>query len=360
MTTLEEHESQFRTEQAERLAAPGVDLQPELAAALVVFQGAVPAITKTRTARVKMRTGGEYTYNYADLADILAAIRAPLKAAGLAVTQSLNGSGSGLMTITTTVWHSSGQKTSAMIEIPTGDRTPQEVGSQITYFKRYALSAELGISTEEDDDGAAASRHRERQPEPEPAVDPALPAEVEAANEARTVLLEATAEYGWNWDKLVGEYWKRFSKNLKNTRDADKINEFTELLIAEAGDGKPLDAAPPTPEAVQLAVELEKHDRAASERKAAAADKRITPAQKPANPIKPHQLTKLNTLLTRNGYKDHDSAVQWCSEALGITVDSRNNLTTAEASKLITKLEDQEKDQEKELPPNDDNNIGTG
>jgi excinuclease UvrABC ATPase subunit len=35
---------------------------------------------------------------------------------------------------------------------------PQGQGSAITYMRRYALSAILGIATEEDDDGNAASR----------------------------------------------------------------------------------------------------------------------------------------------------------------------------------------------------------
>jgi hypothetical protein len=37
------------------------------------------------------------------------------------------------------------------------DATPQGHGSAITYLRRYALSAVLGLATEEDDDGNAAS-----------------------------------------------------------------------------------------------------------------------------------------------------------------------------------------------------------
>ena len=35
----------------------------------------------------------------------------------------------------------------------------QEVGSIITYFRRYGLGAILGLATEEDDDGNIASNH---------------------------------------------------------------------------------------------------------------------------------------------------------------------------------------------------------
>ncbi|MGB0972386.1 MAG: ERF family protein, partial [Mycobacterium sp.] len=80
----------------------------------------------------------------ADLSDIWDAIRPPLAAHGLAVTQSLTGGSSGYMGIRTTVWHTSGQHISDTVELAINARTPQEVGSQVTYFKRYALSALLG------------------------------------------------------------------------------------------------------------------------------------------------------------------------------------------------------------------------
>jgi hypothetical protein len=136
------------------------DLQPDLAAALVAFQASAPSINKGRTALIPTKSGGSYSYKYADLSDIWDAIREPLKANGLAVTQSLTGGSSGFMGIRTTVWHKSGQSTEDTVELAINSRTPQEVGSQVTYFKRYALSALLGLSTEDDDDGAAASRSR--------------------------------------------------------------------------------------------------------------------------------------------------------------------------------------------------------
>lgn len=137
------------------------DQQPELAAALVAFQASAPTINKGRTALIPTKSGSSYSYKYADLSDIWEAIREPLKTNGLAVTQSLTGGSGGYMGITTTVWHKSGQTVSDTVELAINSKTPQEVGSQITYFKRYALSALLGLSTEEDDDGAAASRKTE-------------------------------------------------------------------------------------------------------------------------------------------------------------------------------------------------------
>ena len=129
----------------------------KLAAALVAFQGDVPTIPKNREAKIPTKSGGSYSYRYADLTDIWDAIRGPLKKNGLAVTQTLKGGSTGFMGIRTTVWHSSGQHLTDVVEVRTEGKTPQEVGSLVTYYKRYALSAALGIATDEDDDGAAAS-----------------------------------------------------------------------------------------------------------------------------------------------------------------------------------------------------------
>lgn len=134
----------------------------ELAAAIVSFQAAVPTIPKNRVAKIPTKNGGSYSYNYADLTDIWDAIREPLKENGLAVTQSLVGGSSGWTGIKTTVWHSSGQSFAETVEMQTQGRSPQEVGSLTTYYKRYALAAVLGIATEEDDDGNAAT-HSPRQ-----------------------------------------------------------------------------------------------------------------------------------------------------------------------------------------------------
>jgi hypothetical protein len=135
----------------------------ELANSLVKFQIDVQVIPKNRTAKIQTKAGGEYSYRYADLSDIWEAIRKPLNDNGLAVTQQL-GSKEGFdgTGIYTKIWHKSGDSDEKWLQIPVEGKTPQESGSVITYYKRYALGAALGISTEEDDDGAAGNK----KPEP--------------------------------------------------------------------------------------------------------------------------------------------------------------------------------------------------
>lgn len=199
------------------------DLQPDLAAALVAFQGSAPTINKGRTADM-----GSYSYKYADLADVWDAIREPLKTNGLAVTQSLTGGSTGFMGITTTVWHKSGQNFSETVEMAVGRSTPQQVGSHITYFKRYALSAALGLSTEEDDDGAAASRRSAAEPPPQRTdLDDAL-------DELDDAVLALKLHQG----EVASKFFAIHKKPPRYT-DAKAVRDFINSLHDEAEKAKP-------------------------------------------------------------------------------------------------------------------------
>lgn len=120
-----------------------------LAAALVTFQGTAPVIPKSHTARM-----GSYSYRYADLADMWAALREPLHTAGLAVTQMLCEAGDDRLGIRTTIWHTSGEAVSDTAAVSIAGCTPQEIGSIITYLRRYSLAAALGLSVDDDTDAA--------------------------------------------------------------------------------------------------------------------------------------------------------------------------------------------------------------
>lgn len=183
----------------------------ELAAALVDFQAAVPVIPKNKTASISTRSGGSYSYSYADLADIWEVIRKPLKDHGLAVTQALCGGSDGWLGIQTTVWHKSGQSFGETVEVPVDDRTAQEVGSQITYFKRYALAAILGISTEEDDDGKVASTRK--PPAKKPTKSAAKPTLEQVKADLRSEIKRVEAESG---QRISDQYFW-----VKNATDDD-------------------------------------------------------------------------------------------------------------------------------------------
>lgn len=121
--------------------------------ALAQAQAKFPAIKRDKTVSVKTKDGGSYSYSYAPLDSILDAVREPLTENGLALVQMLDGKG-----IRTELRHSAGGVIGATFPLPHVPEKPQELGSMLTYLRRYAIVSILGIAPEEDDDGAAAQR----------------------------------------------------------------------------------------------------------------------------------------------------------------------------------------------------------
>jgi hypothetical protein len=92
---------------------------------------------------------------YATLAAITEIITSPLATNGLAVIQEASMDEQGVV-ITTTLLHESGATMQfAPLPMPLTNRTPQAVGSALTYGRRYALAAICGLAPD-DDDGQAA------------------------------------------------------------------------------------------------------------------------------------------------------------------------------------------------------------
>lgn len=123
-----------------------------LAKALLKTQGALqPA--------VKDSTNPFFKSKYADLEAIWNACREALQANGLTVTQ-FPGYSIGdppFATLTTVLIHESGEWIAGTAGAPLKQPDAQGVGSALTYLRRYALAAVIGVVTE-DDDGNAASR----------------------------------------------------------------------------------------------------------------------------------------------------------------------------------------------------------
>jgi len=121
-----------------------------LAKALVAFQQEIKNPTNTAI-------NPHFKSRYAPLSDILNEVRPLLTKHGMAVIQFPGGDGD-TVSVTTLLVHDSGE----WLEFPPlvlkpDKMTPQGAGSAITYGRRYALAAVLGISSEDDDDGNTAS-----------------------------------------------------------------------------------------------------------------------------------------------------------------------------------------------------------
>lgn len=127
-------------------------------------QKAMPEIVKRQTASIPTKTGGNYSYSYADLPDVLATVKPVLLENGLGVAQSVTAEG-GKVKVETRIYHVGGHTESfGPLELD-GAGGAQSAGSAITYARRYALTAALGLAPEDDDDGARASQPVKHQPE---------------------------------------------------------------------------------------------------------------------------------------------------------------------------------------------------
>lgn len=101
---------------------------------------------------------------YADLASVWRAVQDPLAKNNLSVSQSPGMelvNGSPYVTVTTRIQHSSGEWMQGVCYLPPGKSDAQGYGSVITYGRRYALSAFLGVIQEDDDGEAAAGRGKQ-------------------------------------------------------------------------------------------------------------------------------------------------------------------------------------------------------
>lgn len=128
------------------------------------------ALATAQAAIVPARKDSEnphFRSKYADLASIWEACRVALSAAGLSVIQSprlvLQGE-LWCVELETLLLHTSGQWVSDTLAVPVSVTNAQAVGSAITYSRRYALAAFVGVAPDDDDGHAATGRDVAKRP----------------------------------------------------------------------------------------------------------------------------------------------------------------------------------------------------
>lgn len=124
-----------------------------LAEALAKVQAALPVVHKAKSAKVPMKGGGSYSYDYADLADVTKVIMPLLAKHGLAFICHPRQAASGYE-LAATLAHTSGEYITASLPIA---GTAQQIGSAITYARRYLLGSMTGVVTDSDDDARLAT-----------------------------------------------------------------------------------------------------------------------------------------------------------------------------------------------------------
>ena len=131
------------------------NITPEFLQAFAKFQELCPTIEKDSSG---------HNYKYASLPQIVERVKPFLTEAGLIMFQEVEGEQE--LKIVTSLFAVKGGGISSTFCVPLamgqqGNKSAiQSIGSNITYMRRYALSAVLGIVTDEDKDGSDTDKFK--------------------------------------------------------------------------------------------------------------------------------------------------------------------------------------------------------
>lgn len=133
----------------------------EIAAALAEAQAELTSPKKTKTAKIRSKKGADssFEYKFADLESGLKIIRETLPKHKLAFTQGTELRGNSIV-LQTMLLHASGQWMISDYPVCEAQGDHKSIGASMTYAKRHALFAALGITGDDDHDadgGASAT-----------------------------------------------------------------------------------------------------------------------------------------------------------------------------------------------------------
>lgn len=129
-----------------------------LLSAMLAVQAEATTLPKDKTAKVRMKAGGEYTYRYTDLATVVEQVGPKLVAHELVWMTKPGSDEHGNPTLQYKLAHApSGEfEAGEMPLMLAGAADSQALGSAITYARRYALCSVLNLVADDDDDGQGA------------------------------------------------------------------------------------------------------------------------------------------------------------------------------------------------------------
>ena len=234
----------------EAMAADAPAATPKLNAALAKVQAEMPPIGKDGTGKIsgidKNGKPFSYTYNYADLAAICAVAYPITGKHCLSFSSQPTLNKDGRFVLEYQLRHESGEQAGGSIPLPSAGK-PQELGSVLTYYKRYAFTAVTGIAPGGEDNDAATANHAQQydgrgdqswrdQPPVNLPVNQGPGREVTNGNGHAPAAAEPQAEQP---DAATIAEWGALIDTITSQEDADKADEelkgiFTEGKISPA------------------------------------------------------------------------------------------------------------------------------
>jgi hypothetical protein len=184
----------------------------ELMAALAKAQGQMRAA-------IKDSTNPHFKSRYADLASVWDACREPLSNNGLAVTQTVQCDGDKQFLVTM-LGHASGQWIKSLICLPIQKPGPQELGSCLSYCRRYGLASMVGVFQDDDDGEKVEAPYRAPKTSAIPSLSASQISAIEAYlkddHEAVTLLAE---KYKPNWRDMPADKFLEVCNKLKERKE---------------------------------------------------------------------------------------------------------------------------------------------
>lgn len=119
--------------------------------------GAMAKAQAIMAGAAKDKTNPAFRSKYADLASVWEACREALTKHGLSVVQATATSERQEVVVVTRLMHLSGEWMESTLALPVIKNDAQGFGSALTYARRYALAAMVGVAPEEDDGNAATA-----------------------------------------------------------------------------------------------------------------------------------------------------------------------------------------------------------
>lgn len=191
---------------------------------------ALSAVQEKLQPAAKSANNPFFKSKYADLTDVWNSCRQLLTENGLSVIQTTTvEEASNGVTVQTTLAHTSGEWITGELYMPVVKKEPQAVGSAITYARRYALSAIVGITADDDDGEAAMGRYKgaSQKQATRQTTEPANPNGI-TQKQRHELFTKAKEAYGDDFERCMKEKLQRYGYN--STSEITKDN-FEKMLI---------------------------------------------------------------------------------------------------------------------------------
>lgn len=195
---------------------------------LVEALGELGEIVKDETADT-----GSFSYTYASLGAVMRSVRPVLARHHLALAQEIS-TDDDTVSVVTKILHVSGESYRSSPISMRFKPDPQNLGSIVTYLRRYQALAELGLAVE-DDDGKLASQAARQQSQPPPRR--RSPAKTSPPADLDAELADLFARLGMAGDDcrpgrlaLIGDILEREVATTSRLPDEDKRRLIAALI----------------------------------------------------------------------------------------------------------------------------------